>query len=433
MAEGEQNKRAIYYDHLLDLPNGKKMAEDLASFSAFEHAALIHFDIDTFAGVNELYGWDAGDYLLIQVRDWLLATLRPTSRLYRVKDDAFCLLIRDISLQQAKARAREVLRRFSKPWELPRRDNGFPLFCRIKLGVVYGKTVQGDIRNLLYRTLNAPDRQGRGYVLYDEAMDRQIQKDMRLRQTLINCVQQNMQGFAVHYQPIIEAQTGQWVGAEALCRWTTPQGVAVPPRVFIADAEQLGLIDRVDDWVRHTAMRQCRAWGLTEKTFFLDINLSPTRAVDKVFIKKILAEFRELDYPKNKLNLELTESAKVDFSGPNLKGLCRLNAEGVLLSLDDFGTGYSSFNNLINIPATALKTERAFIKDLETNHYLQYLLQVMVHLAHHVGMKLIAEGVETPAQKELLQAYGVDYMQGYLFSRPLPASAFEKQVGRYAC
>lgn len=418
-------------DALLGLPSGSQMAEDLSGISMFDKAALIHFDINRFSMVNEVYGWGAGDALLLQLRDWILSTLRPTSRLYRVDGDEFCLLIREITLEEAKRRAEEILHRFTQAWALPFGGGEHFVYCSIKLGIVYGKTVQGDIRSLLHRTIYADDRLGLGYILYDEDMDRQRQKKIRLQQTLIDCVQRGMQGFSVCYQPIVDAKSAQWVGAEALCRWQTPEGERVAPLTFIPAAEQLGLIDKIDEWVRETTLRQCHAWKLTQKNFFLDLNLSPTQAISASFIERFLCQLDDIGYPKDKLNLEITESAKVDFSGSNLAGLRKLREAGIILSLDDFGTGYSSFDNLIHIPASALKTERAFIINLEENHYLQYLVQMLTNLAHEVGMKLIAEGVETKGQMALLQSFGVDYMQGYLFSKPLEAAQFEERLDEF--
>lgn len=425
-------RQLALYDRQLELPNGHKLEADIAALSDYRRTALFHMSIDRLSSINDLYGWDTGDYLLEQVRDWLTQQLRKTSQLYRVGTHEFCLLVRDISLPDAKARAAQLLERFKQPWELPSKDKEFPLYCTITLGVVYGKYVKGDMRNLLYRTINAPEVTVDGYSLYDEAMDAQIKRQMRLRQILINCIQQGMKGFSVHYQPIVDAKTGQWTGAEALCRWVTPEGESIPPMVFIQEAEQMGMIARLDAWVRQQAMQKCRAWGLHEKSFLLDINVSPAQPVNQGLVDKILAQIEEADYPKHCLNLEITESSKVSFTGEILDYLHRLKAEGLRISLDDFGTGYASFDNLVKLPAKALKTEMSFIRDLEHNEYLQYLLKMMVDLAHKVGMVLIAEGVETQTQWELLRSYGVDFMQGYLFGKPMPAEAFEKELHRYA-
>ncbi len=436
MAENNEEKseyrQKVYYDSLLKLPNGCKLEKDITGIETFQQTALIHFDINQFSNVNELYGWDVGDWLLKQIRDFLLSILCSNSNLYRVNDDEFCLLINSISMEDAKKKVEEILDRFTKPWKMKNETGFVNVYCTVAMGLVYGRSIKGEMRNLLYRTINSSEYNNpQGYFIYNEQVDVHIKKRLRMRQVLIECIQQGMQGFEVHYQPIINAKTRQWEGAEALCRWTMPDGTSVSPLQFIEEVERLGMIHKLDSWVRYTAMKQCKEWGVTEKQFFLDVNLSPMQAVDQDFFTKFLETIDELKYPKEKLNLEITETGKMNFSALGLENLHKLRDEGIKISLDDFGTGYSSFESLVNFPAEALKTEKAFIQNLEEDEYLQYLLKVMVDMAHVVGMKLIAEGVETQGQMEKLCAYNVDYMQGYLFSKPLSANEFEQQLGKY--
>lgn len=421
-------KQMAYYDRLLRLPNGEKLEEDIRSSPDFDRSVLIHFDLDRFAFINDLYGWEAGDELLRKIRDWLLATLRKSSKLYRTNDDEFCLFIKDISVEAAKERAEEILERFKKPWEISFGKNKVNVYCTLVMGVVYGKHIRGDIRNVLYRTTHASGKKKANYVFYDEEIDAQIQKNVRLHHELINCIKGGMQGFEIYYQPVVAAKSGQWVGAEALCRWKTPAGESVGPGVFMPLVENMGLVGEVDYWVRETSLSQCLSWGLGEKTFFLDMNLSPFQPINEAFIEQFLSMLERIKYPREKLSLEITESTKMEFSENNLKGLRRLRDEGITLALDDFGTGYSTLENLINIPAKALKTERVFIRSLEHDPYFQYLMRIMVDIAHTVDMVLIAEGVETEAQRKLLISYGVDFMQGYLFSRPLSAQQFSRHL-----
>jgi diguanylate cyclase (GGDEF)-like protein/PAS domain S-box-containing protein len=424
-------KQLAFYDELLQLPNGVKLEKDIEEITSYQYTALIHFDIDHFAGVNEIYGWETGNNLLKQIRDWLRGTMRGQSQLYRVNDDEFCVLMRDVSVQEAKERAQEILDRFTQPW-IAAGENDMEIFCNIALGLVYGKNVKGDLRNLLYRTINSPEYKNDGYIIYDEQMDQMIKERLRLRQNLINCISQDMKGFSVHYHPIVNARTEEWVGAEALCRWTIPgSGTPVSPLFFIEEAEKIDLIGKLDRWVCETAMRQCKEWDLTHKNFYLNVNISPVQPINQAMIKNILDMLDRVGYPKEKLNLELTESNKVVFSEATFVGLQNLKDEGIVLTLDDFGTGYSMFDTLVRIPASVLKTEKSFINDIENDEYLQYLMRVLIDMAHKVDMVLVAEGVETVKQKELLKSFGVDYMQGYLFSKPLPKEMFEKQLHRF--
>lgn len=419
-----------YFDNLLKLPNGAKLEEDINDIANVETVGLIYIEIERFDEINNLYGWDNGDNLLKQVRDWLLSSESRRGQLYRV-NNGFALLGRKVSMDEAKDRSEEILHRFQQPWALSAGGNNLMLYCTIRLGIVYGKYVKNEMRNLLLRTIRAQEKTAAGYAVYDEEADRKARQSLLRRDTFINCIFNNMKGFSVNYQPIVETATGQWVALEALCRWQMPDGEPVSPIEFIRTAEQLNLIDQVDGWVRKTAMKRCVELGLDKKNFVLDLNFSPTQKIDDAFVTRLLQLLEETQFPKNKLNLEITESAKMVFDNVNLKGLNRLKEHGIILSLDDFGTGYSSFSNLIAITAKALKTEKMFLDGIENDSYRQYLLSMLVDIAHYLDMYIVAEGVENQEQLTLLKKYGVDYAQGYLFSRPLTSEQLEKEAWRF--
>ena len=280
-----------YFDNLLKLPNGAKLEEDINELASMETVNLIYFDIERFEDINNLYGWDNGDYLLKQVRDWLLSSEHRRAQLYRV-GNGFAILGRATSLEDARDRSEEILRRFGRPWSLPAGGNTLSLYCTIKLGLVCGQYVKNEMRNIL-KTLD---------------------------------------------------DTG---------------------------------------------------------------------------------------FPPEKLNLEIIESAKMNFDELNLKGLSRLKDKGIILSLDDFGTGYSSFANLIRVPATSLKTEKIFLDGIVRDEHRQYFLRMLTDIAHYFDMHLIAEGVETREQLALLRQFGVDYAQGYLFSKPLSFEKLREETWRF--
>ena len=178
--------------------------------------------------------------------------------------------------------------------------------------------------------------------------------------------------------------------------------------------------------------KQSKAWNLdAHDEFFLDVNLSPIQLLDENLDAKILDILNRCDYPNNKLSLEITESAQLNFSNHTLEAISRLTRQNIPIALDDFGTGYSSYNSLKNLPASVLKTEKAFLDGVENDEYLQQLLETMVSLAHASGMKMTAEGVETTEQMKLLMDNRVDYVQGYLFSKPLPGEEFEKKLKNF--
>jgi EAL domain-containing protein (putative c-di-GMP-specific phosphodiesterase class I) len=240
-----------------------------------------------------------------------------------------------------------------------------------------------------------------------------------------------MQGFDVHYQPIVDVQSLRWIGIEALCRWQTPSGDRVSPAEFIHMAEQLGFIGQLDFWVLETAMRHCISLGLDKKDFTLNVNLSPKQKIDDTLIDRLLVVLRKTGFPAEKLNLEITESADAVFDNEKLHGLHRVAQSGIALSLDDFGTGYSSFAALTKISAGAFKVDRVFVESIEYDDYRQRLLKMLVDIAHYRNMRIVVEGVETKEQFELLKQRGVDRVQGFLFSKPLSYEQLMKMLYRF--
>ena len=422
-------ENVAYFDNLLKLPNGAKLEEDINTLASVETVALLYITVSGLREINNLYGWHSGDNLLTQIRDWLLFSEPRSAQLYRL-EDGFAIMGRCVSIEDAKERAESIERRFAQPWTLPLGSRNISLYCSIRLGIVHGKYMKNEMRNLLLRTIEAA-RDQTGYVIYDEEVDRKARWMLKIRDSLINCIHNGMKGFELHYQPIVETKTGHWIAVEALCRWTTPDGARIPPDVFIRLAEQLGLIGELDAWVRKKAMQQCVSIGLHKRDFTLDLNFSPTQKISASFVVDLCATLSQTGFPANKLNLEIVESARIPFDDENLNGLSLIGNQGIHLSLDDFGTGYSSLENLIRISAHIIKTDKLFLDDIEGNPYRQYLLQMLVELAARLNMQVVAEGVETEEQFRLLRGYGVDFIQGYLFSKPLTYAQLGENVDRF--
>lgn len=417
-------RHMAFFDQQLDIPNGLQLEQDVAALQNYSRVALIHIDIDHFGTINDVYGWDTGDYLLVQIRDWAQNMSVPFCTLYRVGDDEFAMLIQGITLAATKHLARRMLHRFLQPWKADP-ESQLELYCTASLVLVHGQYVASDVRSQLFRTASAQARAS-GFILYDAAMDRRYRRKLRMRQALVNSVQQGMKDFSLQYQPIADPATGNWVGAEALCRWKSDEFGHVPSTEFVGDMEQLGLVDQLDAWVLETAVRQCTEWGLATKNFILDVNLSPTQPLNNRYVTNLLQLLKTYDFPCSKLSLEITESHKFDFSAPNLAALTQLKHEGIQIALDDFGTGYNSFENLMRLPATVLKTDKSFLAGLADDSYRQYLLRMLIDLAHTAGMQVVCEGVETEEQRQYLLSYGADFLQGYLFSKPISPGQMNK-------
>ncbi|NLW78079.1 MAG: EAL domain-containing protein [Ruminococcaceae bacterium] len=430
----EELTRLAFYDRQLSLPNSQKLVADLIKQADIQNQYLITFDIASLRSINDAYGREVGDVLLETVVDWVDDQSFGYWQLYRVEGDEFCLHFVSCTDTEALEVATRIYDRFQESWHLSIQARELAVICGVAVSVIklHPDLLDDSILSLMERTLDT-SRQNNNITVYDERMDAATKEHIRLQIVLKNCVKNNMSGFDVHYQPIVDPAAGKWRGMEALCRWINPEtGTAVPPLEFITETEQMGLIDDVGIWVMETAVRQCKAWGLDALDgFFLSVNLSPVQLMDGSLYSKVNQLLKEYDYPGECLSLEITESAELPFNSYTIDVIEKLRFRGINISLDDFGTGYSSFSNLKNLPVSTLKTEREFIVGVEDDYYMQYFFHTMAELAHAADMKLVAEGVETREQLEIILKNGADYVQGYYFSRPLSSRELEKQLFRY--
>ncbi len=433
----QQLERLAFYDRDLQLPNALKLEQDLQTMSSEEkqNICIICFDIVSFRTINDVYSRNTGDALLKEITNWALDIWETHCGLYRVEGDEFALCVRAQDTAMVMELAQKIEGRFEEPWVFQVDGEMIHIFCNISIGVINLKDRLSDneeILSIIERTLSSVRKDG-GIVVYDEAMDQQYKEHLRLELSLKSCVKDGMRGFSVYYQPIVDTITGAWCSLEALCRWESPECGMVSPIVFIHEAEQLGLIGTIGRWVLEQALSQCKKWGLDKlDQFILDVNLSPAQITDDSLVNIIVDLLEEYDFPGEKLSLEITESTEMNFTNHTMSAIERLRNAKVIMALDDFGTGYSSFNNLKNLPVSILKTERAFIENIENESYLQYLFYVMVQLAHAADMKIIAEGVETEEQLRIVLNNGVDFLQGYYFSKPLSAQDMESQLHKFS-
>lgn len=428
--------RAAYCDRNTGLPNAEKLELDLAGAErplARDEQFLVCFNLQTMDAFHSVYGRSAGIQLLRTITAWAQGCNFEYSTLYRAEGYTFCLLLEHSGRGPAENIARYIARRFAQPWMLCIDGQEVSYFCTANFSLVClsDNTQPGDILDLVDRTLLHAGKTGELFV-HDVLTDEKTRQHMHLQMLLKNCIRNGMQGFDVHYQPIVDAATGVWKGLEALCRWDCPDRGDISPAVFIPETEQLGLVGTLGNWVLETAVAQCKRHRLDELSgFFLAVNISPLQMMDGQFATRVLAVLKQHAFAGEKLCLEVTESVEMEFDSFTISVIAQLRAAGIKLALDDFGTGYSSFNNLKHIPADYLKTERSFILDIEEDPTLQYYYYVMGEMAHANGKAMIAEGVETAQQLEVVHACGADFVQGYYFSRPLAAAQLPAQFARF--
>lgn len=422
---GGNGQNTVYYNRTLNIPNEYQLEKDISNLHSLKDVSLLHFHIENFSNINLIYDWETGDYLLEQIRDWLFQNSIPGSKIY-FTGEVFAILIFPTTLKNSKKYGQEILKRFNSPWKT-NENFGKNLYCFITIGIISGEYLVKDIRKRLLRTLST--NSSGSLIIYNEEMDRNFNEKIKLRQILINSIQQDMEGFFVQYQPIYSAKKNKYVGAEALCRWSHPEYGLVSPSIFIPELEHLGFITTVDDWVFKTALRDFSSNSIfIENNIYFNVNLSPMHLINKNSTKNNLNLLKQAGFKPELVTLEITETSRFDFSADNLQHLNYLQSNGPRIALDDFGTGYNSLENLIKLPINILKTDRAFIADLETNSYLQYLLKSMVNISHAANMHVVSEGVETVGQKQLLESFGVDFMQGFLFDKPLYFKDFLQKI-----
>lgn len=358
------------WDNKYALPNAQCLERDILKLSSETSFTLICFDIVSLRTINDGYGRKVGDMLLFAIKDWTLSL--NFGQLYRLESDEFGLLLTGADMKMALEKARYISDRFGESWTIGQNGESRQVFCAISIGIIPSQIIHSpsDILNVIERIFKIASKQEE-IVVYDEETDRLLKRNLEIEISLKSCVKNNMQGFSIHYQPIVNCITGLWCGIEALCRWSSPSLGNISPLDFIPITEQLGLIGMIGEWILEASVKQCKAWHLdTHEDFFLDVNLSPIQLRDKNLDSKILTILKRHDYPSHKLSLEITESAQQNFSNHTLEAISRLTQQGIPVALDDFGTGYSSFHSLIDLPVSVLKTEKAFLNNIENDEYL---------------------------------------------------------------
>lgn len=429
------------YDALTQLPNRQLFAERLAQAGERAHrdnsrVALLYIDLDHFKEVNDTLGHHQGDALLVQVAHRIRRCVSEseTVTVARLGGDEFTVIVPDFEdMGEVEWLARAIIDSLSKPYQLG--DHLAHVSASVGITVFPDDApgTDGLLRNA-DQAMYAAKRAGRnGYQAFNPEMQRAMSMRVRLSQALRDAAQAGQ--LRLHYQPIVELASGRIRKAEALLRWTHPEFGEVDPAIFIPIAEDCGSIHGIGDWVFEQVARQAARWRRRfGADFQVSINVSPLQfhAGGRDF-GGWLERLRELGLDGGVLAIEITETLLMDTDQAIAEKLARFRAAGIQIALDDFGTGYSSLAYLKEFRIDYLKIDRAFVQDM-TPHSKSFLLsEAIVTMAHRLGLKVIAEGVETPEQHKLLARIGCDYFQGYLFSKPLPEDAFERLLRPASC
>jgi diguanylate cyclase (GGDEF)-like protein/PAS domain S-box-containing protein len=427
-AAEQQIEHLAYYDALTDLPNRMLLAQraELALALAERHhtpMALLFLDLDRFKNVNDSLGHTEGDALLIQVAVRLKNVFRHSDTVCRLGGDEFVVLLPDIGPDEAPQLVEKVLAVFREPFIVAGHSLGITISIGVALYPQDGATFDELLKNAdtaLYRA----KQEGRNIQVYyapdmNVAAFERLLLESELRQAI------DAGQLVAYFQPKICLSNGQLHGAEALVRWRHPERGLIPPGAFIPIAEHSGLIVMLGNWMLDAVCQQLAAWRATGlPALTIAVNLSARHFRDFGCVEYIQRLLTRYQLPASALELELTESTLLDASSRTTEILLALQQLGIGLSIDDFGTGYSSLSYLKRLPIAELKIDRSFVHDLVNDPDDLILAATIVKLGHSLGLRVVAEGVETEEQRQILLAQGCDLAQGYLFDPPIPAEQF---------
>jgi len=438
-ASEEEIRHLAFYDPLTQLPNRRLMLDRLnqamlANERSGLHGALLFIDLDNFKTLNDTHGHSKGDLLLQQVAERLLACVREGDTVSRLGGDEFVVILENLArladeaAGQAQTVGEKILSVLDRPYKLDDIDH----LSTPSIGIAVFAGEHGESEDLMRRAdmaMYEAKRAGRNTLrFYDPDMQARIATHNAFEAALLQGVIENQ--FLLHYQPQVDPD-GRIVGAEALLRWQHPEQGMISPANFIPLAEQSGLIVPIGFWVLREACSQLARWSYIRHlaALTLSVNVSAKQFSLPTFVNEVKDLIAAYQIDPARLKLELTESLLLENTDAVIAKMGELRALGVQFSLDDFGTGYSSLAYLKRLPLEQIKIDQSFVRDLENDENDAVICAATISLAHSMRYKVVAEGVETPAQRHFLASvHHCDYMQGYLFSRPLPLDAFEAFV-----
>ncbi|KRB79176.1 sensor domain-containing protein [Noviherbaspirillum sp. Root189] len=424
--------RQANFDTLTGLPNRSMFHDRLGQAikqanRADQQVALLFLDLDFFKEVNDTLGHAMGDRLLQDAARRVRACVRETDTVARLGGDEFTVILGDLHDTRSIERAvNDILRTLAEPFQLGTEQ----VYISASIGITFYPGDGTETDTLLKnadQAMYAAKAQGRNrYSYFTASMQEVAQNRKRLVNDLRIALHEKQ--FRVYYQPIVDLNTGRIHKAEALIRWQHPVRGLINPLEFIPIAEETGMITELGEWIFRQAARQVGAWRTRHHSSFqISVNVSPVQLQNEgVNHESWLSCLESLELPGQSVVVEITEGMLMDSSAGVTDQLLRFRDNGVQVALDDFGTGYSSLSYLKKFDIDYIKIDKSFVQNLAPGSDDMVLCDAIIVMAHKLGIKVVAEGVETELQRQLLAASNCDYAQGHLFSQPVPAEEFEQ-------
>jgi len=424
-----------FYDALTNLPNRRlfldQLKQELSRSQRHQHLGAIMFlDIDHFKTINDSLGHLIGDELLMAVADRLKERLRDEDVVARLGGDEYVILVPEIGdilgevTSRAQQFAEELLAIISCRFDI----RGHNLHVTASIGIALfplERETPGDLLQYADTAMYQAKKEGRnGARFFLPSMQEAVNHRLFIEKGLHLALARDE--FELYYQPQFD-KDGEIIGAEALLRWNHPRNGVVPPGEFIAIAEETGIILQLGEWVLREACRAISALS-SQQGVTISVNVSPKQFRDPNFIGKVQAALEDAGADPHRLRIEITEGTVIDNIEQTITRLRRLKMLGISFSIDDFGTGYSSLAYLKRLPVDVIKIDQSFVRDIENDSNDAVIVETIIVMAQHLGLSVIAEGVETEAIRSFLVAKGCYHFQGYLFGRPLP---FNELQDRY--
>mgnify|MGYP002336074658 CR=1 FL=1 len=420
-------ERMAYYDSLTGLPNHVQFEERLQQALSDagmrgQNLALLLLDLDRFREINDALGFSQGDLLLKDVGARIRDAVGAEGLVARMRGDEFAVLLPSGDADHAAETARRILAALEAPFVL----SDITLDASAAIGIALAPQHGGDITGLIRHVdvaMRQAKKSGEHYAFYAPEHDEDSSRRLVLARELRHAIEEDE--LTLYYQPKIDMRQNAVCGAEALVRWIHPQQGMMPPDEFIPLAEHTGLIKPLTDWVLAAALRQSSAWRQEGLVLPIAVNLSARNLREAGLLNKMKQLFLAWGASAEWLELEITESAIMDDPEGALKTLTGLNDLGIALFIDDFGTGYSSLGYLQRLPVDAVKIDKSFVKGMLANVDSESIVRATITLAHDLGIKVVAEGVENQEMWDRLAELRCDVAQGYFIGKPMPAEEFQ--------